>query len=254
MYKTIQNIKGRIGNQLFEIANGYSYSKRHNRKLLLYLPQERDTYYKKYEWITSMFDTTNNIDNCAVYHEAGNGSYNKIDNINSDIFLDGYFQDERYFKDYKNEIKQLFANPTNIKTDILHKYNNIENCVGIHIRRGDYLLPQNKKIFYIPEISWYEDMYNKYFNGHTAIIFSDDINWCKNNINIRNAVFSDFNNEQYDFYALSLCKNHICSNSTFAWWSCYFGNENAINIFPKYWFTKESKLINKLMLKKWITE
>ena len=102
MYKTIQNIKGRIGNQLFEIANGYSYSKRHNRKLLLYLPQERDTYYKKYEWITSMFENTNNIDNCAVYHEAGNGSYNKIDNINSDIFLDGYFQDERYFKDYKN--------------------------------------------------------------------------------------------------------------------------------------------------------
>lgn len=252
MLTTIQNIKGRIGNQMFEVANAYAYSKRYNRDIVLNIPKERDTYYKKYDWITGSFDTCTMFNNYkyTIYNEPNDGSYKEIDYIDDNVMFDGYFQDERYFIDYKNEIKQLFECSIDIKEIILNKYSDITNYVGIHIRRGDYLLPQNKTIFYMPEIEWYENMYNTYFKEITPIIFSDDIEWCKNNMHINNAIFSELGDEQLDFYALSLCKHHICSNSTFAWWACYLQpnyNEKTINIFPEHWFTPESRLKNNLI-------
>lgn len=249
LYTTIQNIKGRIGNQMFEVANVYAYSKRYNRDIILNLPKQRDTYYKKYDWITGLFNTNVNINNYAVYNEPIDGSYKPIENVEANLFCDGYFQDERYFNDYICDIKNLFKCKEDIHENILNKYPDICSYVGIHIRRGDYLLPQNKRIFYMPEIEWYNNMYNDFFKYYTPIIFSDDIEWCKNNIYIKNAIFSELDNEQLDFYALSLCKHHICSNSTFAWWACYL-TENInehINIFPKHWFTPESGLQTNLI-------
>ena len=251
MFTTIQNIKGRIGNQMFEVANAYAYSKRYNRNIVLNIPQERDTYYKKYGWITERFNCNNTIDSYEIWNEPTDGSYKQIENINNNLFVDGYFQDTRYFEDYIDDIKQLFKCEVNIHKNILNKYPDICNYVGIHIRRGDYLLPQNKNIFYIPEIEWYEYMYKLYFYQFTPIIFSDDIEWCKNNVHINNAIFSEFDDEILDFYALSLCKHHICSNSTFSWWACYLTPEQneSINFFPVHWFTPESGLKNNLTIK-----
>ena len=114
MFTTIQNIKGRIGNQMFEVANAYAYSKRYNRDIVLNMPQERDTYYKKYEWITghfNCFDTTEIFGLYSpyyIYNEPIDGSYKPIENINNNLFCDGYFQDKRYFEDYSDDIKKLF--------------------------------------------------------------------------------------------------------------------------------------------------
>jgi hypothetical protein len=59
-----------------------------------------------------------------------------------------------------------------------------------------------------------------------VLISSDDIDWCKNNINIPNAIYiNDCTNDIIEIlYYLSKCKHHIGSCSTFSWW-CAWLNE-----------------------------
>lgn len=74
-----------------------------------------------------------------------------------------------------------------------------------------------------------------------CIICSDDIEWCKNNLHIENAIFSDYKDPIMDLSLLSMCKHHIGSCSTFSWWGAWLGEQkDSVNIFPPYWFRPNS--------------
>ena len=57
------------------------------------------------------------------------------------------------------------------------------------------------------------------------VVFSDDINWAKENINFgSNCYFLDERDNLQDYEELmvmSCCKNHIIANSTFSWWGAW---------------------------------
>ena len=71
------------------------------------------------------------------------------------------------------------------------------------------------------------------------LIMSDDIEWCKQNINLPNVVFSD-NSKFWDgtgLWLLSLCHHFIISNSTYSWWGAWLSrNNNKTIISPSTWF------------------
>ena len=87
----------------------------------------------------------------------------------------------------------------------------------------------------------------------TYVIFSDDIAWCKDNINVDNARFVDWNTGAQSFedmHLMSLCKHNIISNSSFSWWGAWLNANpdkkviapnkwihytNALGILPKEW-------------------
>eukprot|EP00833_Pecoramyces_ruminatium_P006611 jgi/Orpsp1_1/1180643/evm.model.c7180000074196.2 len=61
-------------------------------------------------------------------------------NDNGSSYYEGYFQNEKYFKYIKNDIKMAFSFPEIQNTDIFNKerlneIKNIQNSVFIHIRR-----------------------------------------------------------------------------------------------------------------------
>ena len=68
-------------------------------------------------------------------------------------------------------------------------------------------------------------------------IFSDDMDWVKNNISISNALYIDWNkseNSWQDMYLMSQCKHNIIANSTFSWWGAWLNqNPNKLIIAPK---------------------
>ena len=68
------------------------------------------------------------------------------------ICLYGYFQSEKYFKDYKDEVKNLFNFDFETKEKITKKLDSIEK-VGIHIRLGDYLHKRHDSKFFITLIT-----------------------------------------------------------------------------------------------------
>ena len=69
-------------------------------------------------------------------------------------------------------------------------------------------------------------------------IFSDDIQWTKENIKVDNPIYIDWNiNERspLDLYLMSECKYSIIANSTFSYWGAMLGNKKALVVYPARW-------------------
>ena len=187
-------------------------------------------------------------------------------NSNSLIYLlDDYFQHESFFNSNTQLINDAFSFEHIIKN--LDKINLINytkiintNAISIHIRRGDYLYLDNMNYHGVCNIEYYKKAVNfieKKSTNITYFIFSDDIEWVKNNftfINTNNINYIDNNiNTSYiDMFLMSKCKHNIIANSTFSWWSAWLNtNINKIIIAPSNWFVTNST-INTIIPSHWV--
>jgi hypothetical protein len=154
----------------------------------------------------------------------------------------GYWQNEKYFKEIKEDLHKDFEFKTPLKDKNLEisKLINFTQSVSIHVRRGDYVNhPVHGNIcdkdYYISAIK----LINQKISDLVYFIFSDDIKWCHENLNIKNAYYIDWNigSQSYiDMQLMSLCKNQIIANSTFSWWAAWLNkNKSKIVISPKIW-------------------
>jgi hypothetical protein len=159
--------------------------------------------------------------------------------------LIGVWQVESYFLDIKDIIQNHFVFNAPKDEDNRSIIDKITACnsVSIHIRRGDYLNDHwkdalgviNDNSYYIKAINLIEERVEipKYF------IFSDDLKWAKENLNLPGSVYVSHNrgrNSYIDMYLMSLCKHNIIANSTFSWWGAWLNkNEDKIVIMPYPW-------------------
>lgn len=161
------------------------------------------------------------------------------------IYFDGYFQSEKYFKDIRSILIKEFTFPNldaqNKYTS--HKITSVKNSVSVHIRRGDYLKPEVLKYHGILPWEYYESainfIKNKFDETH-FFVFSDDLEFAKTLFNDSKEVsFVEGNmgkDSWKDMCLMSHCKHHIIANSSFSWWGAWLGDENGCTIAPKNWF------------------
>jgi len=164
--------------------------------------------------------------------------------------LKGYWQSEKYFKCIEKIIRKEFSfiyplDKRNIK--ISEEIKDV-NSISIHVRRGDYInLPEAAKMHGgICDLNYYKKAINiikRLVESPIFYIFSDDINWCINNLEVeKNAKYINWNKRQEnyrDMQLMMLCKHNIIANSTFSWWGAWLNNnEKKIVIAPKKWFNK----------------
>ena len=66
----------------------------------------------------------------------------------------------------------------------------------------------------------------KYFSDdYEFIIFSDDLNSLKREVNLQDFINLENDNEIEDLYSLSQCDSVIMSNSSFSWWGSFLGKK-----------------------------
>lgn len=238
---------GRFGNQLWQIAATIGYSRQYGVQYAI--PEWQ--YAKHFNGRINQSKTFRRL---PVIKEKS-FSYNKLPRMNgADLF--GYFQSIKYWKHCESEIRELFKPNFEISRIIESNkdFNNTNTC-SVHIRRGDYI----KHIDYhsILPIDYYKEAMDQ-INADLYLVFSDDIDWCKKNIQIENARFISTGSDVIDWFMMSSCKNHIIANSSYSWWASYLSeNENKKIIAPNknLWFGKgysEYKL-DDLYLPQWIT-
>lgn len=167
------------------------------------------------------------------------------------IYFKGFYQSEAYFSDIKEEVREAFTfdqGKASYKSrELLKQLDNDPQAVSLHIRRGDYLLPKHwEAIGCICQLPYYYNalhvMTERVRNPH-YYVFSDDLEWCKQHLELGNAVFIDWNREEdswQDMLLMSRCHHHIICNSTFSWWGAWLGQyPGTVTIAPKQWTSHE---------------
>jgi hypothetical protein len=240
------NPKGGLGNMLFQIAAGYALAYKLGTDWAVLTPQSNihgDMYNKYKSNILSKIPFINTGYKHPIYNEPS-FEYSPLP-LEKNITLDGFFQSEKYFSHYKNLILDLFLQDCSYLNEAKSQIGlyNTSSTVSLHIRRGDYLKYPNHHPQ--PPIEYYNRSLNL-FPNHNILVFSDDINWCKENLNRNNLFYIENNPDVVDLYLMSLCDNNIITNSTFSWWGAWLNkNSNKIITVPNIWFGSSIKHSSK---------
>lgn len=260
----IVNLCGRLGNQLFEYATGKVVSLITGAALVLNISSENAINTNE----NSIFQL-NIVEAQQKFSTEGRYSFSEKIRIKEKnykdvkkilkhstekrVLIDSYFQNERYFKKYKTQIKKMFVPKTKLSSryyNYLYEVKKV-NSVSIHIRRGDYLQFNNiyvnlSKPYYTRAIRYI----NKKIKTPVFYVFSDDIEWCKQHQkeilpSKYKYVFVDQLNAIEALFLMSKCKHNITANSTFSWWAAWLNDyRKKIVITPLTWFHKKPKALN----------
>ena len=239
------NLCGGVGNQLFQIAVGYATSKTQNTEFGIDYKLQHNLVagYPSTKYKDNLFKNVSSVNITGSPHQfyqEPKFSYTPIPQFNGNILINGYFQCEKYFHNYANDIKKLFAFPEQIISTVnnkLHKLNG-KRLVCIHVRRGDYL--KYSTVHPVQPVEYYTKGMAQ-FNNCIFIVISDDIEWCQNNLARSNVIFSNPNmgndNELFDLYLATQCHDFIICNSSFSWWGAWLSECNDKRVYaPVVWF------------------
>ncbi|SHI03252.1 Glycosyl transferase family 11 [Butyrivibrio fibrisolvens DSM 3071] len=187
------------------------------------------------------------------YYEALDGNFDETVLKADDIYLNGYFQSEKYFNDdsVRQELradicknKERYMSESDV-ADLRQEIANA-NSVSMHIRRGDYLTPVSKETYGgICTDEYYEkamDLVKEKNPDARFYIFSNDIDWCKEKYkDTDNVSFVSLTGDDSDikeFFLMSECRHHILANSSFSWWAAFLSaadDNKSLNIVPSKW-------------------
>ena len=141
--KVTTALAGGLGNFMFQVAVAYAYAKRYDREAGFSAQQARGPHRAAWDYQENIFkdvDLVFNGQGNVRQHQEHGFHYQEIpDYPNRDVFLSGYFQSEKYFKECESEIRELFMSyDVEVSDEIKELLENSNTC-SIHVRRGDYL-------------------------------------------------------------------------------------------------------------------
>lgn len=264
----IVNLKGGLGNQMFQYACGRALSLRHNNRPLkldtfglerankvgdIYRPytlshfniQENlatEMEIKMLKYPFGIFSKIRRYTRAKVLRKFYTEFIPDVLHWSGDIYLDGFWQSEKYFKDVESVIRTDFTLRTPLLEDAKEVKTKIVNAscpVSIHVRRGDYV---NSPMHDTQNISYYDEAVRRMlelFPHSHFFVFSDDISWVQKNISFpTEATFVSFFllKDYEELFLMSLCHHHIIANSTFSWWGAWLNESREKVVFaPKKW-------------------
>lgn len=222
---------GRAGNFFFECATAWAYAKGHG--LEFSVPKNTSHEFWSPIYLQHLIDPSYNPSISPIVVREQAFHYNELPFEEAwrgcSIMLHGYFQSDKYFNEYREEMLNAFALPWHPESDV---------C-SIHARYGDYLTIEGKHIIID------EDYLLKAMRGiseYTGItrykVFSDDIPLFKQRHgDLFNFEYSENTDILQDLIDMSCCAHHINSSSTFAWWGAYLNRSaDKIVVTPHKWF------------------
>jgi len=254
-------LKGGLGNQMFQIGTALALSKKYKDSYGIdyNIKHHSGQGFPHLKYKDNIFKNIPIIDfhvpDFEVYNET-RFNYAEIPKIKENLIIDGYFQTNKFFLDYKEDVRNMFHFDLSLKEAVDKKVRSIKNIsqknkvTVMHVRRGEYtLLP---KIHPVQPLEFFEKAYNICNDNDTCfIIITDTPDWCRYNFTQKNVFFfqSGFNffhdhkggglSELYDLYLASSADKNIISNSSFGWWGAYLGKQKEKVICPRHWFGED---------------
>ena len=280
MKKVIVRLGNGLGNQLFTYAAAYSFAKQNNANLFI---DDESGFYKRYKYELHNFNISAPIADkeykfTNVYGKIKRKllikisklSKNKIFliekrnknklteynidqlkvNFNKHIYVEGYFQSEKYYAQYTESLRKEFTFKNNIINQKSSFINDIKksNSISIHLRQEKFLPDekhQNPKLlnskFFENNVKLIEkgvQYFDKKIENPKYFIWSNNFNNIYKIYDNKKFTFVNENLDKdpaYDLYLMSLCKHFILSPSSMHYWAAFLSeNNNKICLSPPY--------------------
>ncbi len=225
------SLRGQIGNQCFQIATTIAHALRNNTTYAFpYRSGKRDQFPNHFSHLQQV-DGDIFRDN---YKERKFGVYEPIPD-SKDQILQGYFQSEKYFKDYRQEVLQA------LNLNIPYPHGLVNGVVAIHVRRQDYLRFAYKyNLTTIEYLIQAMDYFLRCSEDYKFMFFSDDIQWCKDNFKGEDRyLYCEEKDPKKSLGLMANCEHGIIGPSSFGWWGNWIADNNdngRIVIAPQQWF------------------
>lgn len=261
----ISVIKDGLGNQLFMYACGYAAARKAHGKFILDATYLATSNLRRYElgMLKIRYDGLINISVSFPYvlkvaiRKLVHGliklvtkPYNEkityefdasVLALKSSYCLCGYWQSEKYFKEYRDEILPMLTpnySTTKSFNSTLAKIQNTQS-ISVHVRRGVFIA-----LGFCLDEKYYKnsiELMLKKVSKPIFYFFSDDIEYAKKHclfegldVEIEFVSYEAINPIVEDFLLMKSCKHNIIANSSYSWWSAWANNNpEKIVLCPK---------------------
>lgn len=279
----IIQLKGGLGNQMFQYAAGRALSLHRKASLLLDIASYEPKQAKMFA--LDAFNIEAELATSAVlqtFHQGilsrilrrvlppGGRTVYKEPHFHFDknfllyrapLYMKGYWQSWRYFQATEAIIRsdfrfrEKFAPAVEAKARVLQN----SNSVAMHFRRGDYTSTEAVNYhgicgpeYYQQAVEW---MMNKLPDSF-FYIFTNDPEWVRDNLpeNIHCEILSGtLSHTQFeDLYLMSQCRHQIIANSSFSWWAAWLNNFGGKQVVaPAQWFAETKLNTTDLVPESW---
>jgi hypothetical protein len=283
---------GGLGNQMFQYAAGRAVAHRHGVPLLLDTSGFASYELRRYEldglaicadianeeqrpkltgtagkrnvwsalerWLAGALSQT-------VLREASFTYDARIETAKPPVYLDGYWQSEKYFFDLAQILRQEFEIRDRLDDPNCEMLQQIKavgrSAVSLHVRRGDYVSNSHTAQYHgVCSMDYYRAAVKRM--SHDVVtphffIFSDDHTWVQENLDLEHAStlvkVNDADHGTFDLTLMKSCAHHVIANSSFSWWGAWLNPSNEkIVIAPSQWFARASNDTRDLLPASWI--
>lgn len=211
-------------------------------------------------------------------HRDGRFAYEDLNLAQSTDFR-GLFQSERWWAGADDEIRSGFRLKAPFEDQLRQRWGSVlsERPVSLHVRRTDYLAPQNAHFLDPVKLGFYECAVELVAKDVPILVFSDDPDWCREHLfeereELRKRlVFVDDSwrdpasglsnpilrtrkrdiSTGYDLlemFLMSYCAEHVVPNSTYSWWGAWLNPSPEKTVvfheggFSEEWLRREGDL------------
>lgn len=272
-------LMGGCANQMFEYAAGYALAKKRNAELFVDRSRfdEGSGEFRMYS--LGLFQGTDRVpsrrpDGSEYLIKEPGLPYNPglFENIpaDADVWMYGYWQTEKYFAEYKKDLKDIFrakvngVAPPKTFSILLQIMDAGSSSVFLTIRRTDYV---NNPYHGVLGMGYYNaalDLIASKVGNIKVFIFSDDPEWCQENLalkyphvvagNFDRTVKPHLGREDVELLLMRNCQHAVLANSSYSWWGAWLGkaDESGIVVAPKQWFLSEKADSRDIVPERWI--
>lgn len=190
----------------------------------------------------------------------------RILELRGDLYLDGYWQSERYFSDIADTIKDDLQIVEDMDDANLRMAEQIQDSrsVSVHVRLGDFARdPITRKVHGVLGAEYYSAavrLLAERVPGARFFVFSDEPERALAASGLADPVTTvvDFNpaaRNYSDLRLMALCDHHVIANSTFSWWGAWLGEQlgSTITVAPTRWFGAADRDSSDIIPSRWIT-
>jgi hypothetical protein len=283
----VVGLSGGLGNQMFQYAAGRSLATRLGAPLVLDLTwfcgqgvrefvldrfHINASLHTRYPWLLRpgrafLSRVTRRwfprIMGVPVWRESHLGSYEALEGLRQPVYLEGYWQSEKYFLEASELLVQDFAMVDAMPAAceaILHDMQS-HDAICVHVRRGDYVSnPVAAATHGTLSIEYYKRGVAEICAASEkpkCYVFSDDHDWVSANLSFNcPMVVVDINGPaqaHLDLMLMASCKHFVIANSSLSWWGAWLGNFHQKRVIaPRRWFLSNAKEARDLLPDSWL--